>query len=440
MPLKTLLFLALFSTATVGGLFIPLWAVLGYIAVYTIGPEGQWWHRPIGYLGLRYSMILVAVMGVSFLFNLKKIRYGKPFFTKYEKIILFFLVTLWVLRFITPETGYYSVVDHPTLKLTKVLIFGFLMTHIVTELRSLKMMIWVLVGSTLILGLQAYSAPPSAFLMGRLEGIGGSDFAESNVLPAFIGGVLPLMGALLLQRGAAIKAFAVTSAAFAANAIILTRSRGAIVGLSFGALAAFLISPKMYRKQIAVCFILAALGSVYLMDAGFKNRMMSIDTDTIQEDSSAGGRLDTWKASLHLLADHPLGCGPGNFKQTIGRYDARFAGRDAHSTIVRCWSELGIPGFVFFLYLVYSAIRLNGQAVKRAMSLPEPLRTEILLPAYAFSVGLISILGVGLFVSLLYNEFLWWWMLFPVCLHRVLDNLEEDLHQNSQNKLECLIK
>lgn len=440
MPLKTLLFLALLSIATVGGLFIPLWAVLGYIAVYTVGPEGQWWHSPIGYWGLRYSLMLVAAMGVGFFFKSKKLRYGEPFFTKHEKAILWFLVFLWGLRFITPETGYYSVVDHPTLKLTKVLIFGFLMTHIVTELRSLKMMIWVLVGSTLILGLQAYSAPPSAFLMGRLEGIGGSDFAESNVLPAFIGGVLPLMGALLLQRGLQIKAFAVASAAFAVNAIILTRSRGALIGLSMGALAAVVISPKAYRKPIAVCLVLAAFGSFYLMDAGFKNRMMSLASDSVQKESSASGRLDTWKASLNLLADHPLGCGPGNFKQTIGRYDARFAGRDAHSTIVRCWSELGIPGFFFFLYLVYSAIRLNGLAVKRAMGLPEPLRTEILLPAYAFSVGLISILGVGLFVTLLYNEFLWWWMLFPVCLHRVLDNLEEDLHQNSQNELECLIK
>lgn len=435
MALKTVLFLGLFLFSFIGGLFIPLWSVLGYMAIYVVGPEGQWWHRPLQQFGLRYSVMLVAAMAFGFLLNSKKMRFGNHLLTGHEKAILCFLAMLWVLRFMSPDTGFYTVVDHPTVKMVKVLIFCFLMSHIVTELKSLNLMILVLVGATFILGLQAYSAPPSAFYGGRLEGVGGSDFAESNVLPGFIGGVLPLMGALLLQKGAKIKAFAITAGVFAVNAIVLTRSRGAMVGLGLGSMAAALLAPKAYRKPIAICLVLAALGGLYLMDEGFKSRLTSLTYDSIQEESSAGGRLDTWKASLRLLADHPLGCGPGNFKQTIGNYDFRFAGRDAHSTVVRCWSELGIPGFLFFLFLVYNSIRLNSKAVSRAKALPEHLRSQILLPAYALSVGLITILAVGLFVTLLYNEFLWWWFLFPVCMHRVLDNLEEDEKMAGNNEV-----
>jgi len=434
MPLKTILFFGLFVVAAVGGLFVPLWALLGYMANYIIGPEDQWWFRPVASLGIRYSLVLSAVMALGLILYAKKLRFGARFLTGHEKTVLWFLGYVWFLRFWTADTSFYTVVDHPTVKLLKVLIFCFMATHIVTELRSLKAMIWVLVGATFILGLQAYFAPPSAFYNGRLEGVGGSDFAESNVLPAFIGGILPLMGALLLQKGKKVKAFAVTAGVFAVNTIVLTRSRGALVGLALGSISALFLAPRAYRKPIIICLLLAAMGGVYLADQGFKNRIMSMGRSDIENESSAGGRLDTWKASLSLLADHPLGCGPGNFKQTIGHYDDRFIGRDAHSTIVRCWSELGIPGLIFFLWLVWNAIRLNAKAVSRAQELPETIRNEILLPAYALSIGLITILSVGLFVSILYNEFLWWWMLFPVCIHRVLDNLEEDYGISSRSQ------
>jgi len=433
MSIKTALFFGLFLLAGIGGVFTPLWAVMGYMAIYIIGPEGQWWFKPIAYLGIRYSLAMVAAMMLGFMLNSKKLRLGQRFWIGQEKAVLCFLAMLWCMRLVQPETEVYSVVDHPTVKMLKILIFCFLMTHIVTERDSLKKMIWVIIGSTLILGLQAYSAPRSAFFGGRLEGVGGSDFSESNVLPAFIGGVLPLIATLLLQKGIKKKLFAVMTSAFAINTIILTRSRGALVGLALTTVAGAFLAPRHYRKPIAICILLAIIGGFNLVDQGFINRIVTLEDSSITEESSAGGRLDTWKASFSLLMDHPFGCGPGNFKQTIGFYDARFTGRDAHSTVVRCWSELGVPGFIFFLFLIYNAIRLNKLAIKRANVLPAEYRSDIILPAYAFSVGLIAILSVGLFVSLLYNEFLWWWILFPVCLHRTIDNIEIDLRVEASN-------
>ena len=433
MAVKTILFFGFFLFATIGGVFIPIWSVIGYMAIYIIGPEGQWWFKPVAHFGIRYSLTLVAAMMLGFIVNAQKLRFGQWLLVGQEKAVLCFLAMLWCMRLIQPETEVYSTVDHPTIKMVKVLIFCFLMTHIVTERRSFKKMMWVIIGSTLILGLQAYSAPRSAFLGGRLEGVGGSDFSESNVLPAFIGGALPLIGALMLQKGFKKKIFAVMTSAFAVNTIVLTRSRGALVGLALAVVAGSFWAPRSYRKPIAICILLAIIGGFNLVDQGFIDRIVTLDDKSITEESSAGGRLDTWKASLSLLKDYPFGCGPGNFKQTIGFYDARFAGRDAHSTVVRCWSELGVPGFIFFLFLIYNAIRLNQLAIKRANLLPLEYRSEIILPAYAFSVGLIAILSVGLFVTLLYNEFLWWWILFPVCLHRTIDNIQIDLMVKERN-------
>lgn len=426
MPLTTLLFVALLAISIIGGLFNPLLAILGYMGHYIIGPEGQWWHAPVRPLGIRYSFTLAAVIALGIAFNYRKLRYGARLFTSHEKLVLYFLLFLWVLDLFTSATQAYTQVDHPTVKMVKVLLFCYMLTHVVTDVRSLKIMLWMLTICTLILGLQAYDAPRSAFLSGRLEGIGGADFRESNMLPAFVGAVLPIIGALFLQKAWISRIVAACAGVFAVNAIILTRSRGAFVALALGALSALMMAPREFRGRIVVCLLLAGLGGLYLTDDGFIDRMTTIRTADGEVEVSAQGRKDTWKASWALLKDHPLGVGPGNFKQYIGRYDARFEGRDAHSTFVRCWSELGIPGFIFFMTIIFSALWQNVKAVRRARALPEHLRDQIMLPAYGLSIGLIIMLGAGTFVTLLYVEMLWWWLLFPVCLHRVIDNLEKD--------------
>ena len=426
MALKTILFLGLFIVSAGGSLLEPLWGVMGYMAHYTIGPEDQWWARPIRHWGLRYSLILAAMTAFGYLVNWSKLSVRwRYLLTGHEKALIWFLIFLWVLRFLGPQTsGVYSSVDHPTIKLTKVFIFCLMLTHCTIDMKSLKAVFWTLIISTLVMGLQAYNAPRSAFSGGRLEGVGGSDFAESNVLPAFIGGVLPLMGAMVLRPGKIKKIIATLAGVFAVNAIVLTRSRGALLGLAIGAFSAMLLAPKIHRKKIAVGIIVAGIGAVNLMDPGFINRIYTIDRSEDERKESAQGRLDTWLASIDLLIDYPLGCGPGNFKQTIGDYNYNYAGRDAHSTIVRCWSELGVPGFIFFMALILSALRLNLRSTRRAINLPPHIRDDIIYPAFALSVGLITTLGVGLFVTILYNEMLWWFLFLPVCLDRVLDNLE----------------
>ena len=52
---------------------------------------------------------------------------------------------------------------------------------------------------------------------------------------------------------------------------------------------------------------------------------------------------------------HPFGVGIGNFKEYIGNYDSSVLGRDAHNTIVRCYSELGLHGLAAFIALYLSA-------------------------------------------------------------------------------------
>jgi len=428
-PLKTVLFLGLFVVCTVGALYTPLLGVLGYVGHYCIGPDRQWWEAPIGRWGIRYSFTLAIATAIGMAIHWRSLRFGESILTRHESLILLFLGIVWLSTLTSEETSaFYTTVDHPSVKMTKVVIFLLMMSHVVTTPKRLDALLWVLVAGTLILGLQAFTTPLSQFARGRLESVGGPDFSEANFLAAFLASMLPLIGAQFFRTGWPGKLLCLASGVFTTNAIILTRSRGALVGIAGGALAAVLFAPKKHRGKILIGLAIALAGGIYLTDPGFLYRASTITTEEEEMDSSAQSRIETWEASVDLLRDHPLlGVGAGNFLQAIGRYNPKYEGRDAHNTYVRCYSELGIPGIAILLALVANAA-LTLRRVKRAGDrLPEPHRDKVTYLCFGLSVGLTTLLAAALPITLIYNEFLWWWLALPVCLERVLANLQEDL-------------
>jgi len=436
MGLRTLLFVGLFLLCSGGALFLPLLGLLGYIAHYVIGPEGQWWAAPLRPLEIRYSLTLAVMAAIGIAFHFKKLRFGASFWTFHEKLLLAFVGLVWLLRAISEPTASYTAVDHPSLKLTKVAIFCLMLTHVVTDGKTLKILLWTLVLSTFILGIEAYTAPRWMFDGGRLEGVGGVDFSEANFLPAFIGGVLPLMGILFLESRWLYKLVTLAAGVFSVNAIVLTRSRGAIIGIAVGGLASLIFAPKGYRIKIFAGLVVAGMGGLYLTDQAFLSRVATIDRGDEQWDRSAQSRLETWAFSLQILSDHPFGVGPGNFGQYAGRYNVMYKGRDAHNTYVRCFTELGIPGFLLFLGLIANAIAISKRNIQKAYNLPPEYRDQILMPSFGLAVGLCMMLGCGLTVTLLYTEALWWFLLMPLCVSRAADNLAADLACESQAFLE----
>ena len=114
--------------------------------------------------------------------------------------MLLFLGLVWFSSLLGENTvGWYTGVDHPTVKLTKAIIFALMLTHVVTDVRSLKSLFWVMIAASLLLSLQAYAKPRSDFFGGRLEGVGGADFTEANFLAAFLATMLPIIGIQFLR-------------------------------------------------------------------------------------------------------------------------------------------------------------------------------------------------------------------------------------------------
>jgi len=77
-----------------------------------------------------------------------------------------------------------------------------------------------------------------------------------------------------------------------------------------------------------------------------------------------------------------------------------------------------------FLLLVVNAFVILIRVARRAGHLPAGQGERILYMAYGLAVALVAYLASGLTMTLLYVEAQWWFLGIPVCLERVLDNLE----------------
>jgi probable O-glycosylation ligase (exosortase A-associated) len=425
MPLKGIIFIGLFLLCAVGALFLPYLGVYGYIADYCISPAHQWWEAPFSRLGIRYSLTLALTTAIGMLLQRDKLRFGESFLQRQEVLMLVFLGIVWLSTLMgVDKIVRYTIIDHPSVKFTKIVVFALMMTHIITDKRKLDGLLWVFVIVSLILGLQAWDLPQRAFEGGRLEGIGGADFAEANFFAAFMAAMLPIIGIQLLRSKWFGKAVCTVSAAFCANAIVLCRSRGAFMGIAAGVVAACLFAPKRHRKKIAVGLVLGMIGGIYVADPMFIERMSTITHSEEKRDGSAQSRILLWRVGIDMAIDNPLGIGVGNWYNRVGWYKPEYAGTDTHSTYVKCVVELGWHAAVVFAIIVFTAFR-SLSAVRRS-SPHSDSRFDLDIISFGLTISLYTYLACCITITLIYSEFLWLLLSLPVCLKRVLENAVAD--------------
>jgi O-antigen ligase len=421
-PLKTILFIALFATATLGCFWTPVLGVLGYIAHYSIGPERQWWFQSLRGLPIRYSYSLAMMTLLGIALHWKDLRYGVSLLIGHERTILAFLGVVWLGMVIGEKAQINFIVDHPAIKFTKVIMFVMMLTHVITTPKRLDRLLWVWILCALVLGLQAYTTPRSSFTEGRLEGVGGPDFRDANSLAAYMAALLPIIGVQFMRSGWKGKLLCLFTGAFAADTIVLTRSRGAVVGLCVGVLAGLAMAPSKHRAKVIVGVLVAVFASWSLTDEAFVRRASTIASEEEQRDASAQSRIEVWKGGAKMFGAQPWGVGPGNFYQAITRYTSDGVRRDAHNSYVRCACELGFQGIILFGLIVLGAIRMLRRNSARARTMIGPEHDQFLWLNYGLVISIFVLLGCSLTMTLLYMEGTWWFLALPICLHRAMDN------------------
>lgn len=418
MALKTILFALLYLLTIAGSIFYhPIIGVIGYVMTYIVAPATQWWGAPLVDIGVRFSFFAAAAIALGMFINAGKLRFpGKM----YGQEIMFFLFVIWT--FLSSFIGLDNFrSENFAEKLFKVFIFLWMLIRIIDDQKKYEYFLWAMVLSTIYLGFDTLGGSTAQF--GRLDrGVGGSDFSEGNFLAAHFVMILPFIGLFFIKGTNKQRILLLLGAVLVVNGFVLCRSRGAFLALIAGVITTIFLTPRQWRAKITVLLIIGMVGGSFLMDEGFIQRMGRINVDIANidaQDDSASGRILAWQAALEMAGDHPLGIGQGNFASYVGDYQPSIPGKDTHNTYLRCLAELGFPGLLLMMLMIWNAFRILKTQKNRIEYYDLP--KDLLLHAYALRVALIIFLSAAMFITETYIEEFYWLLLMPVLIERTVD-------------------
>jgi O-antigen ligase len=149
------------------------------------------------------------------------------------------------------------------------------------------------------------------------------------------------------------------SAAFMANVIMFSFSRGGLLALGLTGLMSFFLIPK--KPAHYLMFLAAILLGVRLAGPEVRERFMTafVSGEQAAREASAQSRLDLWRGALDTTMGHPvLGVGPDNW----GLYAPKYGwplGKEVHSLWVQNMVEVGFVGVGLLLaFFVLCIVRL----------------------------------------------------------------------------------
>ncbi|MBN2357711.1 O-antigen ligase family protein [candidate division KSB1 bacterium] len=210
--------------------------------------------------------------------------------------------------------------------------------------------------------LQLYGLLPSLHLLFKLTGT----FANPDALAGYITSITPFaFGLYLLSKDQTLKWFAGLFLILIILVLPATMIRNAWISSAAGIL---FILAHAYRTRLSSLFsrklatsVTVAGGLLLTLLAGYA--LYTFKPDSIQ------GRFLMWKVSWRMFLDHPiLGMGFGRYGMEYGYYQAEYFAQHpqndyekwlsgnvnhAHNEYLEVLTELGIPGLLLFLALIY---------------------------------------------------------------------------------------
>lgn len=246
-------------------------------------------------------------------------------------------------------------IEQMTGLLSSILIY-YLVTRLVTSRRQLVGLLVFLSTVTVGLGAESlasyyvdFESPFSNPITGRLQGLGY--YANANEFGKLMCTAIPF-AAILLFRGNLIYRL-VSSAAIVVMVIVVaeTLSRTCFVTLIIIAGSAIMLrSPgQMIRKAVITgVFGILLLYSLTYLPGPLQERAQSITE--YSTDTSFQGRVRAWDQGFQMVSWYPVfGVGKGQWDE--------YHGRPPHNSFVQVLAETGIPGFILFMSIVWTAFR-----------------------------------------------------------------------------------
>ncbi len=222
-----------------------------------------------------------------------------------------------------------------------------------------------------ILPHDAYSVGEGVYRIVRPPGtLGHSDYFAAFLLwPVFAAWALCGM-----ERVSAWRWLARGTAMTGSIAILLTGSRGALLGLACGVGVRLLLKRPMVERALAISLIgVVAVAGFYLSPAGERLRAR---VHWVEEDPVGGARLLLWRDSLHMFAKRPVtGYGPETFSAEFPKFESAALARaypdffheSPHNLPLDVLTSEGALGLLALLGVAGVALA-GGLAARRSMA------------------------------------------------------------------------
>jgi O-Antigen ligase len=354
MSLTSLIFLAIFAL----GLFLtlqrtPIYGLLTYLWAFYNSPLDRWWGASLP--NLRWSLVasLVTLIATA---SKRPPLMRFPWHANWGiRILIAFTVWLWIQNiWALDEARHWFVCT----LFTKYILFFYVICRLVSDEKDLGLLYWAHVLGCFIWGWEAYHTTGA----GRLETIGGSDVSGANGAATQLLIGLIFAGFMLLGQRRIGQWVLLAVIPFILNAIILTGTRGAFLGMIGSAVATLFFAPRSHRFRI---YVVCALAVVLLFRLGndvFWDRMGTIQSTKEGEmEKSALSRFAIARANWRMSQDYPMGVGHGGNELLSpnyipGEYMTSTGTRAAHNTFMAVLVDHGYPGAILFILLYIWAL------------------------------------------------------------------------------------
>ena len=234
--------------------------------------------------------------------------------------------------------------------------------------------------------------------------VGPAIYANSNDLAALA--LLALSVALAVvsieRRPGPVRWGAMSAVVLLILTILLTKSRGGFLAMMV------MLGPQgvaLIRRNPKRLFPIAALIAIVVLmtPASTWDRFLALKVTTraneigqLDPEGSARERFEILRTAVQITSDHPLfGIGLGAYALANRDYNPRVGIMDTHNTYLNLAAEVGVPGLLLFLVLVWTVLR-RSRRIRRQLGKLSP---DLEQAQRWLEMGLVGYLTAGIFGS-----------------------------------------
>nr|MBI3613024.1 O-antigen ligase family protein [Nitrospirota bacterium] len=364
---------------------------------------------------VRPVLVLMAVMVVAFLVSNTRgpLQESSPFF---KALVLFGGITIWSV----PFSYYRHASFEGSLDFLKVVVACFLIIKVVDSFRRVEKILLMINAVMVVFALHIARQYLAGLDHGQIKGLVGGTFENPNDLSVNFVLFLPMLYYyFLVAKNTLLKLLSLAMFGLVLFGIVGCQSRGGMLG---AVIVLGLLFLKTEKKSTAlVAGGLALMVVITLAPGNAFERLKTIAT--YKEESSAYGRVLFYESSLRMMLARPFtGVGIDAFQTAYAENyrnpeDTSNRWPDPHSSYFQIIGELGVPGILTYLFMIYVSFRSLNRMAGDFKKRPECERR--LHFVHCLRIGLVGFLFTTIFQSASYVYTLYNLMALVVVLERV---------------------